>query len=404
MTASDTVLPLSGLDYSTVEKTLAALRRAATQTPRAESDAGTHTARTGVHNLIVCTPTDAARTKVGEAISTLSGRHTSRILFFPTPLDGVTTESNGPPVEAMVASYCLVNPNHQGQQVCCEEVTITARGDALNHLPELALPLLVPDLPVFLWWTGTPPFESAMFHRLYTLSDRLIVDSLEFAQVPHDLPRLYRTTRANQLRGSIAPHSVGDLGWARLTPWRELTAQLFDVPRARAGMPYLDHLTVGFAAPQDGTPARLSSTALLLAGWVTGRLGWRLIARPPTNRPDRLQAYFQRPDGGVATVDVVAEDAVGRTTTGRVASLTMHSQVDGMSMDLAVRRDDAGHVRSTIATADYPPIERTANLAILSDGLALARELTILDRDALYDEALEQAARMVDPATSTPSA
>ena len=42
-------------------------------------------------------------------------------------------------------------PFGQRQQICCEQIEITASDAALADLPSVILPLAVPDLPVILW-------------------------------------------------------------------------------------------------------------------------------------------------------------------------------------------------------------------------------------------------------------
>ena len=66
--------------------------------------------------------------------------------------------------------------------------------------------------------------------------------------------------------------AVSDLSWTRLTPWRRLIAQFFDSPSLQ---PYLDRLTAVDIEHDAGSAAQ----ALLLAGWLAARLGWRPEAK-----------------------------------------------------------------------------------------------------------------------------
>ena len=74
----------------------------------------------------------------------------------------------------------------------------------------------------------------------------------------------------------------GAAGW-----WQELTAQFFDAPRFRRYLPNLSRLHIRYAV---GTPVRPRdevapgvaapmTQALLYAGWIATRLGWRRSRR-----------------------------------------------------------------------------------------------------------------------------
>src|SRR5688500_4615240 len=68
-----------------------------------------------------------------------------------------------------------------GQQVCSEEVSIIASGDRMQHVPPLVASLLLPDMPVAVWWIGDLPGDQHEYvETLLEPADRLIVDSSQF--------------------------------------------------------------------------------------------------------------------------------------------------------------------------------------------------------------------------------
>jgi glucose-6-phosphate dehydrogenase assembly protein OpcA len=62
--------------------------------------------------------------------------------------------------------------------VCGEQVTIVAAGAAVDTAASAIEPLVVPDVPVFLWWKDIPHEEDKLFNRLVELTDRVVIDSL----------------------------------------------------------------------------------------------------------------------------------------------------------------------------------------------------------------------------------
>ena len=111
-----------------------------------------------------------------------------------------------PPEGRQVRSWARVvnrRPD-QGPEVVWEEVVVQTNVHP-SHLTAVVLPLL-PELPVFTWWEGTPPFDQQVFDELTSVTDRLIVDSAAFADPLADLRRLAAAI------GQVAP-AVTDCAW-----------------------------------------------------------------------------------------------------------------------------------------------------------------------------------------------
>ena len=56
--------------------------------------------------------------------------------------------------------------------MCYEEVVLTVRGEAAEHLSGIVAPLLIHDLPTHIWWPGDPPFGDPVFDQLVEMGDR----------------------------------------------------------------------------------------------------------------------------------------------------------------------------------------------------------------------------------------
>jgi Glucose-6-phosphate dehydrogenase subunit len=218
-----------------IERRLSELRSAATPEDRAPS------LRTSVMTHIAWVPdewVDAATRTLGG----LEERHPSRtILLFPRP-----SESRDE-LDAEVDLRCFVSGRGPGP-VCFEVVQIALCGPRAQAPGSVVAPLLVSDLPVFLRWRGDVPFGATALEELSGLADRLVVDSVEWRDPEADLARL------PDLFERIA---VSDIAWARTEPWRRGIARLWP------GIADVETLRV--AGPR--------AESLLLAGWLSGRLG-----------------------------------------------------------------------------------------------------------------------------------
>jgi hypothetical protein len=197
--------------------------------------------RTSVMTHMAWVPEDWADAARG-ALSGMAERHPSRtILFLPEPNAG----SDG--IDAAVALECYAVPGVE-REVCSEVIELRLRGLRSKAPASIAEPLLISDLPVFLRWRGEPPWGAQELDQLVGVTDRLIVDSTEWDDLPHP----YRN-----LAELFDRAAVSDIAWARTSRWRALLATLWPE--------IADVGTIGV----KGTHAQ----ALLLVGWLRSRLG-----------------------------------------------------------------------------------------------------------------------------------
>ena len=112
-----------------------------------------------------------------------------------------------------------------------------------------------------LWWPDEPPIGRRPFHELLETCDRLLVDSGSFGS---DGGRRLARLAAVITDGDAVVH---DIGWMRLTLWRELLAGLFDHPLLQREMGHCKTLRIQIAKPS--ADFRVLKGALF-AGWLAG--------------------------------------------------------------------------------------------------------------------------------------
>ncbi|HYF65281.1 MAG TPA: glucose-6-phosphate dehydrogenase assembly protein OpcA [Herpetosiphonaceae bacterium] len=294
-------------------------------------------------------------------------------VFGDHPCRALLIEADGAPDElsAWVTTVCQRQAD-EGEQVCCEQITLTVGETMRRRLPGTVLPLVVSDLPVFVWWPG--PFHPASNVRtqLFAHADRWIADSRDFASPLRDLVQLHTLLKDDQ---TIA---VSDLEWARLTPWRTMLANAFDLAVARPALDRLSELTLR-------TNGALSAT-LLAAGWLASALRWQASGFRSEGQSDIYS--FDGPAGPVALTIVHDDSEPGRLpllTTGcaSMPSLTvgLECHANGQSLVSTVHHDG-----ETITQVGALPAD--------DDGLTLAQELNVYSHDRIYEATLATLAAM----------
>jgi glucose-6-phosphate dehydrogenase assembly protein OpcA len=139
---------------------------------------------------------------------------------------------------------------------------IQASGTRVDHVPPLVSALLLPDMPVAVWWLGDLPDEHRYVELLLDPADRLIVDSSQFKDAA-DLELISRI-------GEQTTTAPADLNWARIEEWRSATAALFDPPAMRERLNSIRKLRV-LSGGDDSFGAR--AEALLYVAWLMAHSG-----------------------------------------------------------------------------------------------------------------------------------
>ena len=219
--------------------------------------------RTSVLTLVVIAPRPETAERALAAVSHLAQRHPSRaIIVSPGDFDGPSV------TDAHIYAECRLS-DRSGAEICTEQILVKTGGELSQHLSRVVTPLLIHDLPVVLWWPDDPPFGSRQFSEVVGTADRLLVDSGTFRE--EGGARL--AGLATVLSDGVA---VTDIGWLRLSLWRELLAGMLDHPLLTRELEHIKSVRIDVSRPT--TTMRVAKAAFYL-GWLASRLDWE-IARP----------------------------------------------------------------------------------------------------------------------------
>jgi glucose-6-phosphate dehydrogenase assembly protein OpcA len=303
--------------------------------------------------------------EVTNSVSKLAGRHPARAVVFIADPEG---ESN---VDVQLSAFCNVRGG-TGAQICAEQVTIHVEGPPAMHLESLAGPLLVPDLPVFLWYPGEFSPRSLGFAAMADLADRVIVDSA--ASESHEAC----LREIDDLVEDPATPAIGDLQWVGLSPWRSLLADTFDAPERAGDLEKIEYVEVLYAPGGE-------NRALLLVGWLASTLGWK--PEGASRNGDGQSIEFSGPSGRIF-VDLSPDSPDARLRRIRLYSPEHSFQVS--------RHRELSDVRTTVMRGDELLAERTVHLGSFDLGVLVGEELRYRGRDKAYEGALRAAVEILD--------
>lgn len=274
---------------------------------------------------------------IGETIASLMHEHPSRAIVVRV------RQCQERVLEARVFAQCWM-PFGRRQQICCEQVEITASPESLADVAAVIHGLIVPDLPVMLFSPSETLWWLPQFATLLPVAGKLIVDSCGMHEATRVLPFL----------ANLPVRRKADLVWSRLTPWREAIAQIFD-PAKRLAYD-LSEVRILYKAAEE------PSAVYYLAGWFMHVLG--------------------------ASVPIRIAPGVGP----EFANIA-HVALTGSKLQATVEITERNTVETRVN--DEPP--RVTVFPTANEAWALRQELAMEGRDPIFDDALGLANLMRGP-------
>lgn len=169
------------------------------------------------------------------------------------------TSSTASELESQVSAYSPIKKRQQSEMLGCEYVMFGGNAALIEANSHKVTDLLLPELPLYVWWKGTPKVDHELFKSLADRATHVLLDSATFVDSVVDfllIPPLLAQGR-----------SIIDINWQRIAPWQELTAATFDPPDRRDAINEIDLVEVNF---ERGSSAQ----AWMYIAWLAGRLGW----------------------------------------------------------------------------------------------------------------------------------
>ncbi|HKH74064.1 MAG TPA: OpcA/G6PD domain-containing protein [Vicinamibacterales bacterium] len=147
-----------------------------------------------------------------------------------------------------VRNILITLGDNPAPEIRTEGDVVTIEGLVPRYLNNAVARLRVSSMPSLAWWRGG---EREELESLADLVDRVVLDSVD-------------PTRDWAVADTIAQSTtISDLRWTRLTRWRSLVAQFFDITDARIDGTVFSTLDVRGGDPWSGR---------LFGAWMTSRL------------------------------------------------------------------------------------------------------------------------------------
>ncbi len=271
--------------------------------------------------LVVIVDDEDNAADLSETLMVLMKAHPSRTIV-------VRLRDGHDELEGHASAQCWKPVGH-AQEICCEQIELTASVNRLADIPSIVEPLRVPDLPSVVWFRSSLISRAPDLSGVLALGRKVIVDS----------SRVGSPSFADLRILSASGYAVGDLAWTRLTALRQLVAQLLE----HRDLTTVKNVIIEHCGAEAGAEAKY------LQAWLRASLP-------------------------AASVDF---EKNGEPGTGKIRRLRMDP-------DIAVTVNDS--------CADYASgaLKQRANLSSGSEHGLLNEELSIMKRDSVFEKALQR--------------
>ena len=281
--------------------------------------------------LIVVVRESADTQELGETLADIMHEHPNRTIVLRVGEDGAVT--------ARANLQCWM-PFGGRQQICCEQIEISASLATLGAVPPILFGLMVADLPVAVWCPDLRLADLPELRPVLKLASKVMVDSSATLDMGAALGALQSL--------SAGTWRLADLAWARATRWRETVAHL----AGTEGWTTADEAEITWAG--EGVPP----AAAYVGAWLN---------------PVRL----------VMKCDTPEMPPMG---TGRIKSLC----VTAKGRQVCLRREGTG------VAIEIERLRTGMIFPLLSDAALLHEELGVFGLDAPFEAALRRVPEVLD--------
>jgi glucose-6-phosphate dehydrogenase assembly protein OpcA len=312
--------------------------------------------RASLINFAIYSESPESLVKNLDLLGKITSDHSCRALL-------ITCLPDQQPQSARAWINALCRPYQGKQVVCSEQISFLLEGGDAAQVQNVVFGHVDSDLPLFIWWQGalTLNFEEHLYSRIHTL----ILDSSAWAEPQKELASLMKAR-------ACANFDVRDLSWTRSHFLRTALASSFQDVKAREHLPEINAIEISYAAGQR-------CAALLLAGWISQRLGAEL---------DEATSgiAFKKPDGSSLKLTLIETN-----TTCALSSLRLLAPC----LDLTITRDGgSGFVRSN-ATCEGRCHEEILPADVVSDAELISEQLSRAGGNTHFRAALPLLGKML---------
>jgi len=299
---------------------------------------------------------------------------------FPCRILFVETEPHST-FDRLEAEVSAVSSGDIQHSFACDQIAIRAAGKAVEKIPFILYPHILPDLPVHILWGGDPKAENGLLNKLLPISDRIIFDResdkdpIKFAQA--------MLMQIESLR-----LEVSDVNWARLRRWRDAFIHIFHTEERLTTLEKAREITITYNSRLCSGGIINVMQATYLQAWISTQLGWSFVKKNESN--GNLFFFYTTPHG--QCVIKIGSKFIDELSPGAIINFELSSHNDHHLFVSRNKHSRVIKIESSSPEKCEIPVELL--LSASSGDLMMMREILFDSAGEHYKAMLENLARM----------
>lgn len=181
-----------------------------------------------------------------------------------------------------------LKPEGEDEGFFCEFIEFHVSPSYKERISYLVIPHIIPDLPVYL-----------LFSKDIALGDTpttLNLDKLPLRIIFDSECMEHMSAFASYIETVQEEHtSLGDLNWARFTPWRRLLCKVFSNKDKHQTLIHADTVTITYNTHATDSFKHNKIQATYMQGWLAEKMGWEFESVSCEN--DKVHITYNSPAG-----------------------------------------------------------------------------------------------------------
>lgn len=247
-----------------------------------EKNKDSDTIRASLFNLVIYVKKDMREEYLQKIAKTIISKYPCRML--------VVTEHENCDEDFLKCSVSDLIP-HENSHMFCEVIHFEVSESRRDDIPFVVLPHLLPERPVYLLWGDDPLVKDPISIKLENRATRTIFDS-EAAANMVDFSNMVLAHQSKVLC------DIGDLNWARLSPWRNLFSNAFNNEMEFRCIESAENIHIVYNTKESEYFSHNKIQATYFQGWIATKMGWDL--QTVLGTPDELSFKYNAPHGNVS--------------------------------------------------------------------------------------------------------
>ena len=227
-----------------------------------EQEKQTGVIKSSLFNLVIFT-------EENERVEYLKSLCTSLIKKFPCRIIFIKElENKKDHLETRVSA---LKPEGENDGFFCEFIEFDVSSTYKERISYLVTPHVIPDLPVYLLFAKDIALKDTPTSlKLDKLPLRIIFDS-ECMEHMSEFATYINTIKEEQT-------SIGDLNWARFTPWRRMLCKVFSSPENHQTLLEASHVHITYNTHSTDSFRHNKIQATYMQGWIAEKMGWEFTS------------------------------------------------------------------------------------------------------------------------------